>query len=127
MTVTATERSLICTIASQTRWGREPDRTAATQPGRDAWRAKLAREVDPDGTLPDDERERRVDSLMKAEMTRRALRSVQARRRAKEAREAEAAAEAAAREFGIDPENPTADLDPAPAPRRRGRKARTTP
>jgi hypothetical protein len=62
------DRATVALIAALERWGREPDRTAATQPARDAHRAKFAREVDPDGVLDPAEREKRVDHLVRAHM-----------------------------------------------------------
>ena len=67
---TAEDRSVIAQIAAAERWGRTADRTAATAPARAGLRAKFAREVDPDGTLPPDELERRVDHLVRAHMLR---------------------------------------------------------
>lgn len=44
-----------------------------TGPARAAWEAKMAAEVDPDGTLTDDERKRRLEFAMRARMTRLAM------------------------------------------------------
>lgn len=44
-----------------------------TAPARAAWEAKLAAEVDPDGTLTADERQRRVAYAMRIRMTRLAM------------------------------------------------------
>jgi hypothetical protein len=49
------------------------DPREATEPARVGWRAKWLREADPDGVLPDAERERRADALMRAHMSRLAL------------------------------------------------------
>jgi hypothetical protein len=43
--------------------------------------ARFDRQVDPDGTLPEQERERRAKAALSAHMTRLALKSVEARRR----------------------------------------------
>lgn len=75
----AEHRSIAAQIAAADRWGRTTDRTAATAPARAGLRAKFAREVDPDGTLPPDELERRVDSLMRAHMLRMSLAAAKAR------------------------------------------------
>jgi hypothetical protein len=91
---TPEERSLISQIATAERWGRTTDRTAATAPARAGRRAKLAREVDPDGKLDPVERERRVDSLMRAHMLRMTLAAAAARRRAREESDAAERAEA---------------------------------
>jgi hypothetical protein len=76
------ERSLVAQIAAAERWGRTADRSAATAPARAGLRAKYAREVDPDNQLDDAERERRVDSLMRAHMLRMSLAAKNARRKA---------------------------------------------
>lgn len=93
------DRSIVAQIAAAERWGRTPDRTAATAPARAGLRAKFAREADPHGVLPAAELERRIDSLMRAHMLRMSLRAKQARQQAREATEraeqAEAALEAA--------------------------------
>lgn len=75
------DRVLIAQIASAERWGREPDRTAATAPARAGLRAKYAREVDPDGTMDAAELERRVDLLIRAHMLRMSLAAKAARRK----------------------------------------------
>ena len=78
------DRATIAQIAAAERWGRTPDRTAATAPARAGLRAKYAREVDPDGVLSPTELERRVDQLMKAHM----LRMTRAAKRARAAKKA---------------------------------------
>jgi hypothetical protein len=45
-----------------------------TRPATDAWRAKIAAEVDPDGSLTAAERERRAQYALRARMTRLAMR-----------------------------------------------------
>jgi hypothetical protein len=88
---TDSDRALIAKIASYTSWANTTDRSARTAPGRAAARAamldRFEREVDPDGTLPLQERARRAESARKAYFTRLALRSAQSRRRATAARE----------------------------------------
>ena len=44
-----------------------------TAPARAAWEAKLAAEVDPDGTLSEDERAKRVQFALRLRMTRLAM------------------------------------------------------
>lgn len=44
-----------------------------TEPARAAFRERFRRQVDPDGTLPTDERERRADFAMREYMTRMAM------------------------------------------------------
>lgn len=67
-------------IAAYTRWAFEEDRTAATQPARQAFQDRFEREVDPDGVLRRAERARRAEALRKAYYTRLAYRSAQVRR-----------------------------------------------
>jgi len=81
-----TDRTTIARIATAERWGRTLDRTAATAPGRAAIRAKLAREADPDGTLDPQERERRVDQLVRAHMLRMSRAAVKKAAEKKQAR-----------------------------------------
>jgi hypothetical protein len=64
------DRVLIAKIAAETRWAFEPDRTAATAPARAGLQAKYERQVDPDGTLPPDERARLAGHLSRVHMTR---------------------------------------------------------
>lgn len=88
------DRALISQIAAAERWGRTTDRSAATAPARAGLRARFAKEVDPDCTLDQAERERRVDSLMRAHMLRMSLAAKTARRRAREESEKADQAEA---------------------------------
>lgn len=97
---TPEERSLLAQVAAAERWGRTDDRTAATAPARAGLRAKFAREIDPDGTLPSDELERRIDHLMRAHMLRMSHKAAASRRKAREAREAAEAAETELRALG---------------------------
>lgn len=69
-------------IAALTRHSRG-DTTAATAPARKGFMAKFEREVDPDGTLPVAERQRRAERAMRAHMLRLAAKSADARRRPK--------------------------------------------
>jgi hypothetical protein len=61
------------------------DSRATSAPGRAAFLARFERMVDPDGSLPSAERERRADSARRAYMTRLALASSQARSKKKSA------------------------------------------
>jgi hypothetical protein len=62
---------------THSRW----DARDLTQAATEAQLARFDREVDPDGKLPEQERERRAKAALSAYMTRLALRSVEARRR----------------------------------------------
>ena len=90
--VPTADRQLAARIAAHERWAHEPDRSAATAPARAALMAKFEREVDPDGTLPSDERAARAENARKAFFTRLALKSARSRRQSKAlAAEADAA------------------------------------
>lgn len=86
------ERALVARIAANTRWSRERDRSAATEPARAGRRARLEAQLDPNGTLEAGELARRVAQAEAAHMQRMALAAMVSRRKARQA--AEAAAEA---------------------------------
>lgn len=83
---TPAERSLAGSIAAHERWGREPDRTAATAPGRSAFEQKFWDAADGDPV--------RAAHLRSAYFKRLALKSAVARRTARAAVAAAEAAEA---------------------------------
>ena len=76
----STERQLVASIAAHESWAHTPDRTARTAPARASLMAKFEKQVDPDGTLPPDERRIRADHLKAAYFKRLALKSAKARR-----------------------------------------------
>ncbi len=78
------DRSLIARLAAHESWARTTDPGARTEPARRALLDRFEREVDPEGTLPPEERARRAAHARKAYFTRLALRSAQARRRRSE-------------------------------------------
>lgn len=80
--VDASDRYLAASIAANTRWAREPDRSAATRPARDAFERRFEDEVDPDRTLSPAERARRAANAKRAYFHRLALKSAQSRRAA---------------------------------------------
>ncbi len=82
------ERSLIGRIGAHASWAATEDRSARTAPARQAMLDRFEREVDPNGELTPKERARRAESARKAYFSRLALKSVQSRRRAVEARKA---------------------------------------
>ena len=94
------EKSLAASVAAHTSWANTTDRAARTAKARAALQAKFEREVDPEGTMPPAERAKRAEHLRKAYYARLALKSVQARRAAKQASGYAAAAEARLRELG---------------------------
>jgi len=63
-------RRIAAQIAANTRWAREKDRTAATEKAREAFFERFIREVDPDGLLPSDERQKRANNALRAHMAR---------------------------------------------------------
>ena len=85
MPAEANERTLRASIAAHESWARTEDRAERTAPARAALLAKFEREVDPDGVLAPDERARRAQHKRTAYFQRLALKSAQARRRAKQA------------------------------------------
>ncbi len=90
----AAERRLSAQIAAHDSWARTTDRSARTAPARAALMAKFERQVDPDDSLPPDERARRAEHARKAYFARLALKSARARRRAREETATAASAEA---------------------------------
>jgi hypothetical protein len=61
-------------------WSQTSDKVARTKPGRDAFLDKFEREVDPDGTLPEEERRERALYARRAYMTELARKSARVRR-----------------------------------------------
>lgn len=76
------ERSLAARLAAHTLHS-QVDPTEHTAPARKAFLERFEKEVDPDGILSPDERARRAAHARKAYFTRLALKSAQARRKAK--------------------------------------------
>ena len=81
MPLTPTERSIRARIAANTRWAQEPDRLAATAPGRRAAFEKLLDEVDPQRVLTEAERLKRVKNAQQAQLARVRLAASKNRRR----------------------------------------------
>lgn len=77
------ERRLAARIAAHESWKQTKDRRARTLPGHNALLAKFEAEVDPQGELTADERERRARNAMAAHMARLQLKSARVRRAAK--------------------------------------------
>jgi hypothetical protein len=76
-------------VAAHTSWARTADRTARTEPAREALNRRIAREYNiPDG-LPPEEFARRFESARKAYYGKLAAKSVRARQLAADARAAE--------------------------------------
>lgn len=102
MAATETERRLSAQIAAHESWAQTADRSARTAKARAALMAKFEREADPHGILAPAERGRRAEHLRKAYYQRLALKSAQARRRAKEATATAESAEAELSALGGD-------------------------
>ena len=94
MPSTASERSLAAAIGAHESWATTPDRAARTAPARQARDQKFLDQAGGDPV--------RAEHLRKAYFRRLALRSVKARRKAREAREELAAVEAEFNDFGGD-------------------------
>lgn len=79
-TLTPSERRLRGQAAVEQSWANTTDRSARTQPARDALFAKFAAEVDPDGVLDPGERQRRAQHAFKSHMARLSLAASKAKR-----------------------------------------------
>lgn len=77
---TAAERSLRGRTAVLTSWANTEDWTARTAPGRAAFMRRFEDQVDPDRTLPDEERAKRADAAKRAHFARLARQSAAKRR-----------------------------------------------
>lgn len=86
MALTPKERSQRAAIASYTSWINTENRTARTQPGRDAMNRKFEDQVDPDRKLPAAERAKLVEAARKLHFHRLAFASAKARRLRNEAK-----------------------------------------
>lgn len=73
------QRKLRAQIAANARWAKEPDRLAATAPGRRAAFEKLLDEVDPGHQLSETERTKRAENLQRSNLLRLSLQSSKAR------------------------------------------------
>jgi hypothetical protein len=78
---TPSDRALAAQIAAHSKWAKT-DRVAGTAAARARFLDRFEREVDPDGTLPPDERAKRAEHARKAYFARLALASAKARRKA---------------------------------------------
>ncbi len=78
--VTRSDRQAIGRLGAHSKWAQTEDRSAATQPARDALMRKFEDEVDPDRKLPADERAKRAESARRAYYQRLSLKAAAARR-----------------------------------------------
>jgi hypothetical protein len=76
-------KSLQHRSAAFARWANCSDPSAATAPARNAFHARFERQVDPDGTLPADERARRAEAAERSYMLELSRKAVAARARKK--------------------------------------------
>ena len=86
MAVSLSERQLAGRMGAHRSWSRTSDRSARTEPAREAFRDRFRREVDPEGVLDPEERERRAESARRAWYAELALKSAKARRKASDGR-----------------------------------------
>ena len=77
--LTPQERVLRARLAAHTRWAQQDSREG-TRKARDAFRDSFLEKVDPDHVLPEEERQRRAESLRKAHFIKMALASARSRR-----------------------------------------------
>jgi hypothetical protein len=80
-------------IAAEISWARTRDRAARTRPAREAFLKRFEKAVDPDGTLPPEERQQRADHAKRAYMLQLAKRSAAVRK----------ASSAPKRRYGVHP------------------------
>lgn len=78
--LSAEERKLRARIAAHARWSRRDPREDLA-PAREGFLRRFEREVDPEGVLPPDERQRRAQHALRRHMLQLALKSAKARRR----------------------------------------------
>lgn len=78
-TTTAAERSELARLAAHSLHAKISDPSAHTAPAREAFMRKFEREVDPDGLLDPDERDRRARAAMRAHMSRLRLKAMRKR------------------------------------------------
>jgi hypothetical protein len=81
--LTPAQRALRAKIASLKSWENTSDPSKRTENGRKAFLRRFEDEVDPDGTLPEAERQRRAGYAMKAYFTKLAFEASKAKTRKK--------------------------------------------
>jgi Tfp pilus assembly major pilin PilA len=79
--MTPSQRSMRAKNAALIRWAKTPDRSAGTAAARAAQDVEREKAVDPDGTMPAEERSRRAEMLRLAQLADMTRRSAAARRR----------------------------------------------
>lgn len=79
--LTPVQRTLRAKAAADASWANTSDRAARTEAARRAALARFERQVDPDGELSEEERQRRAASARRSYFRLLALRSARARGR----------------------------------------------
>ena len=79
--LTPAQRTLRAKAAADASWANTPDRSARTEPARQAALARFEQQVDPNRELPEDERLRRAASARRPYFRFLALRSARKRGR----------------------------------------------
>ena len=77
--LTPAQRSLLAQAAAHASWAKTTDRAARTAPARRAALTRFERQVDPDGVLEAQERQRLAESARRSYFRYLALRSSRAR------------------------------------------------
>jgi hypothetical protein len=67
-------------MAAEISWARTHDRTVRTRPARETFLKRFEKEVDPDGTLPPEERQQCAEHAKRAYMLQLAKRSADVRK-----------------------------------------------
>jgi hypothetical protein len=78
-----TAKSVGGRMGAHLKWANVTDRAAALAPARRGFRARLARDADPDGQLSPAQLDAKVEQLFQAHMALMTLRSAQSRARRK--------------------------------------------
>jgi len=86
--LTPQQRTLRARAAAHAQWAGEADRAGRLQAARNGFLAKFAVQVDPDGTLPADERIRRAEQARRSFMLSISLKSSRVRAARKAAADA---------------------------------------
>lgn len=76
---TSSDRRQQARVAAYSSWARTPDPAARTAPARKRFLSRFERAVDPDGVLPEPERQRRAEYEKKAYFAALARKSAKAR------------------------------------------------
>ncbi len=83
--LTPSERSIRARLAAHKSWANTTDPTRRTQAARDSFLARFEDQVDPDRTLPVEQRRRMAESARRAHMSSLAFKSAKARRKGSQA------------------------------------------